>query len=294
MCRLVSVSAISGNSVYNYKKVEKFVMRKSHLCGLLLAAASLVSCTYSYNTIDDDGVISGDIIFPEISDANMPDGIFLTPDEVKLLVPGITKADLYRASGRPHFDEGHGAREWDYILKFREPDLSVKTCLLKVTFDDDNITQQFYWSPENCHQVEKEPEIVVEAPIVEKFSLDADALFAFDKWKLEDMKLQGRNDITELSLKLHDYLAAGNVKIQVVGHTDYIGDDMYNMTLSQLRAQAVRQMLIQQGIPSINIGSEGMGELQPIIHCDKNVSRSSLISCLQPNRRVEVIVQGQR
>lgn len=294
MYRLVSVSAISGNSVYNYKKVEKFVMRKNHLCGLLLAAASLVSCTYSYNTIDDDGVISGDIIFPEISDANMPDGIFLTPDEVKLLVPGITKADLYRASGRPHFDEGHGAREWDYILKFREPDLSVKTCLLKVTFDDDNITQQFYWSPENCHQVEKEPEIVVEAPIVEKFSLDADALFAFDKWKLEDMKLQGRNDITELSLKLHDYLAAGNVKIQVVGHTDYIGDDMYNMTLSQLRAQAVRQMLIQQGIPSINIGSEGMGELQPITHCDKNVSRSSLISCLQPNRRVEVIVQGQR
>lgn len=267
-------------------------MRKGYLYGVLLATTALASCTHSYNDIDDKGMISGDVVFPEISDALMPDGVFLTSEEVRLLVPGITKADLYRASGRPHFKEGHGAREWDYILKFREPDQSVKTCLLKVTFDDENITQQFYWSPEGCHETDK-PE-VAKVPVVEKFSLDADALFAFNKWKLEDMKPQGRNDIADLSRKLQDYLAAGDVKIQVVGHTDYIGDDMYNMTLSQLRAQAVRQMLIQQGIPSIDIGSEGMGELQPITQCDKNVSRKSLIDCLQPNRRVEVIVQGQK
>lgn len=52
--------------------------------------------------------------------------------------------------------------------------------------------------------------------------------------------------------------------IQVEGHTDQVGSEAYNQTLSEKRAEAVKNALVQRGIDPIRIRSVGFGESQPI------------------------------
>jgi OOP family OmpA-OmpF porin len=50
----------------------------------------------------------------------------------------------------------------------------------------------------------------------------------------------------------------------VEGHTDSSGSDAYNLKLSQQRADAVRQYLLDKGIPASRITAKGFGETQPV------------------------------
>ncbi len=69
-------------------------------------------------------------------------------------------------------------------------------------------------------------------------------------------------------------------KIRVEGHTDAVGDDAYNMDLSQRRAEAVVRFLVKEGVPEDRLIAKGFGKSQPI---DSNKSRSGRAK----NRRVE-------
>lgn len=69
-------------------------------------------------------------------------------------------------------------------------------------------------------------------------------------------------------------------KIKIVGHTDSIGNDQYNLELSNDRANAVKSYLTNKGVPSENIEALGMGETQPI--GDNNTADGRA-----KNRRVE-------
>ena len=81
--------------------------------------------------------------------------------------------------------------------------------------------------------------------------------------------------------------------IIVVGHTDNVGAAAANQRLSLARAEAVKKYLVSKGIEPNRIYTEGKGEKQPIKACPK-MSGKALISCLQPNRRVEIEVIGTR
>jgi OOP family OmpA-OmpF porin len=50
----------------------------------------------------------------------------------------------------------------------------------------------------------------------------------------------------------------------VEGHTDSVGDDAYNLKLSQRRADAVRKYLVDKGVPSTPLEARGFGEAQPV------------------------------
>lgn len=80
-------------------------------------------------------------------------------------------------------------------------------------------------------------------------------------------------------------LAYPGLKIQVEGHTDSVGSDDYNMNLSRQRAGAVRDYLVQQGVPGGMVTSTGFGEAQPVATNDTAAGR-------QQNRRVELVVSG--
>jgi outer membrane protein OmpA-like peptidoglycan-associated protein len=80
-------------------------------------------------------------------------------------------------------------------------------------------------------------------------------------------------------------LAYPTLKLQVEGHTDSIGSDDYNQQLSEARAEAVRDYLIQQGISAGQITAKGMGKTQPIASNDTPEGR-------QQNRRVELVLSG--
>ncbi len=80
-------------------------------------------------------------------------------------------------------------------------------------------------------------------------------------------------------------LAYPTLRLQIEGHTDAIGSDDYNQQLSEARAEAVRQYLIQQGIAQGQITARGLGKTQPIASNDTPEGR-------QQNRRVELVLSG--
>ena len=83
-----------------------------------------------------------------------------------------------------------------------------------------------------------------------------------------------------------------DVVIKVTGHADAIGSDQDNQSLSERRAETVRDVLVQSGVTA-PIGTEGMGARKPVKTCD-DLPRDALVACLAPNRRVEVSVEGVR
>jgi len=80
-------------------------------------------------------------------------------------------------------------------------------------------------------------------------------------------------------------LAYQGLRLAVEGHTDSIGGDEYNRRLSEQRADAVRDYLVQQGITSDAITASGFGKSEPVASNDTPEGR-------QQNRRVELVVSG--
>ena len=74
-----------------------------------------------------------------------------------------------------------------------------------------------------------------------------------------------------------------NQRIRIVGHTDNIGSDRSNQTLSEGRCKEVRQVMIDRGIAPERIETEGRGERDPIVPNDSEENR-------QMNRRVEIVL----
>lgn len=72
-------------------------------------------------------------------------------------------------------------------------------------------------------------------------------------------------------------------QIVIVGHTDSVGAEQYNLELSLRRANAVADYLAQNGVAKSRLGTEGRGELEPIAMNDTAAGRAQ-------NRRVEVFV----
>jgi hypothetical protein len=70
----------------------------------------------------------------------------------------------------------------------------------------------------------------------------------------------------------------------VEGHTDSVGSDAYNQTLSEKRANSVRQYLVNKGYPDDKITAVGMGETSPIADNTTKEGRAE-------NRRVEFHLQ---
>jgi outer membrane protein OmpA-like peptidoglycan-associated protein len=74
--------------------------------------------------------------------------------------------------------------------------------------------------------------------------------------------------------------------VEVEGHTDSVGSDAMNQTLSESRAMAVREYLREQGVPEGTIVSRGFGKTKPLATNDTAEGRAQ-------NRRVEIVVSGE-
>ena len=80
-------------------------------------------------------------------------------------------------------------------------------------------------------------------------------------------------------------LAYPSLHLQVEGHTDSVGTDEYNQQLSEKRASAVRDYLVQQSISADAIEARGFGKTEPVASNDTPEGR-------QQNRRVEMVISG--
>ena len=80
-------------------------------------------------------------------------------------------------------------------------------------------------------------------------------------------------------------LAYPGINVQVGGYTDNVGNDDMNQVLSEHRAGSVRDYLVQSGVNSNEVTSQGYGNTQPVATNDNSTGR-------QQNRRVELVVSG--
>lgn len=80
-------------------------------------------------------------------------------------------------------------------------------------------------------------------------------------------------------------LAYPSLHVAIEGHTDSVGGDEYNQSLSERRAESVRDYFVQQGISGASITAQGFGKTQPIAANDTPEGR-------QQNRRVELVLSG--
>ena len=94
----------------------------------------------------------------------------------------------------------------------------------------------------------------------------------------------------EVVAKLKDF---GQIRyINVNGHADRLGSALYNQKLSERRAEAVRAYLVSKGANASQVETLGFGKTLPVKSCPDQKERAQLISCLAPNRRVVVEIQG--
>jgi OOP family OmpA-OmpF porin len=131
-------------------------------------------------------------------------------------------------------------------------------------------------------------------PVLEKITLSTDVLFPFNKAELLP---GGKDKLDELAQKSQ---GAEVDKIVLAGYADRIGSEGYNRDLSERRAQAVAEYLASKGVDQSRIQVEGRGEDSPVTgdQCKRmgpeKASNKKLVSCLQPDRRVEAELLGSR
>ena len=107
-----------------------------------------------------------------------------------------------------------------------------------------------------------------------------DVLFAFAKF---DLKPEARERLAKLSGIV---LAHPGLILAIEGHTDNVGSDAVNQTLSEQRASTARQYLIDQGLDANSITARGFGKTMP-------VADNSTAEGRQKNRRVEIVISGE-
>ncbi len=76
-----------------------------------------------------------------------------------------------------------------------------------------------------------------------------------------------------------------NLKVQIEGYTDSTGAPAYNQTLSENRADSVRDFLVQNGVPQGNVSAQGFG-------ATNFVADNATAAGRQQNRRVNLVVSG--
>ncbi|MFZ5501955.1 MAG: OmpA family protein [Pseudomonadota bacterium] len=101
------------------------------------------------------------------------------------------------------------------------------------------------------------------------------AYFAFDSAKLRGGSLQKLDEVVDFAKQYPD------AELEAAGHTDSIGDEAYNQTLSERRAESVKGYLVSHGVDGSRVMVKGYGETQPVADNKTSEGRAQ-------NRRVEI------
>ena len=104
--------------------------------------------------------------------------------------------------------------------------------------------------------------------------------FDYSKWSIKKESLVQLNSIA-LILNEHP-----EMKIEISAHTDNRGNNKYNLQLSKKRAASAMAYLIEKGVNTNRLVSNGYGETQPLVNCKTNCTEEEY----QKNRRIEFII----
>jgi outer membrane protein OmpA-like peptidoglycan-associated protein len=106
-----------------------------------------------------------------------------------------------------------------------------------------------------------------------------------------EIKARSENLLGQVALVLRANPEISLIEIQ--GHTDDVGPDVFNLKLSQSRAESVRQFLVDAGVDGDRLRAKGYGETAPAVK-PGNFKRGALHSARAKNRRVQFVIIEQR
>ncbi|MFY0599509.1 MAG: OmpA family protein [Cyclobacteriaceae bacterium] len=102
--------------------------------------------------------------------------------------------------------------------------------------------------------------------------------FDFKSYNLNASSAEALEKVREMMSKYH------NLKIEISGHTDNIGEHESNIELSRMRAEKVREYLVRSGVSDDRLVARGYGEMYPLASNDDERDGREL------NRRIEIMV----
>ncbi|MCP1660877.1 OmpA family protein [Neisseria perflava] len=120
-----------------------------------------------------------------------------------------------------------------------------------------------------------------------KYVLNAAALFPFNQSSAKSIYAKGRSEIAAVAQDIRNHPKAAT-SVEVIGHTDPQGKKAYNQTLSEKRAQAVGQLLVEGGVPANLVHTSGRGDNELLVTDCAKYKGAERKACDQPNRRVEI------
>lgn len=217
------------------------------------------------------------------------DGMFVPVQELTQVLLGITQSDVSRLLGSPVGGSSDGWWFYNINLPLEGID-DYLVCQYRVTFRASRVTA-VDWRRPQCSARYAELVSMISEPESEpqKISLSSDVLFAYDSASLSSA---GERELDDVAYVILDEVNLN--RVDVVGYADRIGGATYNQELSERRARVVGNYLQAKGIPSSALFVEGRGQQDPVVVCEGSQVTDELKRCLQPNRRVDITINGTR
>lgn len=251
----------------------RFLMIASLACVLLSGCMSKVS-----QKVPQDGVMTRDeVTFPDMNDTWRGAIVPMSVESLQKVGVGMNKDEIASIIGYPHFAEGlYHVVEWDYVFNLRQTASDAdKICQFKVIFDDEMIARSIFDKPLGCSG----------GKVSKKYELQGDFLFDFASATLSP---KGKETVANIAK------SESIDSMIITGHTDIIGSETSNLTLSKKRAEAVKKEFVANGVNARSIMVNGVGESEPVKSCDTGLARAQLIECLAPNRRVVININAAK
>ncbi|RIY33772.1 hypothetical protein CKF54_02110 [Psittacicella hinzii] len=232
--------------------------------------------------------------------AGLGAGVFFNKVTTPTLVSEKTRVSPYATVGAEYYFVNSfavGVEYKAYFRTFKDSRLNVEEGSYAVQLGTDVNNNSNKYRPD-VHLVQatatyvfgqRAPVVVAPVVTTEKFELKSDALFALNSDKLTANAAESFTNVLARYNNPNSTVSG----VEVVGHADRTGSAAYNLKLSERRAQSVANYLVSQGVNQELLTVKGVGSAEPVTNgCYDVKNRKALVTCLAPDRRVDVYVTG--
>jgi len=205
----------------------------------------------------------------------------------------IAKCDPFLAARKKQKDKPEKEQKSEkFVAEPEESQAQEPVTTTEVTLEVPPVNQQTSNKTKSIALGTAQGSITRTEQVIAPLLLSSDASFRFGD---DQLTSEGRMMVEALGSVIL-VRKPQNLVVNIVGHTDRVGSAQANLKLSQRRAEAVKKVLVGQGIASEQINAIGKGSAHPISKtedCHNRLVKCELISCLAVDRRVEIEIIGQ-